>query len=446
MKSHKCQGPCFGNSTYRKRHSRREFLHVGLIGGLGLSLGSFLKSTAYAEAKKGVKLEPKALSVINIFLPGGMAAQETWDPKPYAPIEYRGPINSIPTKLAGVRFGEYMKHTAKIADKITVVRSMTHGEAAHERGTHNMFTGYRPSPAIQYPSIGSIISHEFGSRKNLPPYICIPNQPNTFAGPGYLSTQYGPFGLGADPAKDNFKVRDLSLPDGIEEDQFNRRKRLLDIVDDHFREQEKSDGLDSMDTFYQNAYSLISSEHARSAFDLSKETEKTKEQYGKTEAGMRMLLTRRLIEAGVRFVSMTTGGWDHHQNILNGIKKNVPPFDQAFAALINDLEQRGLLDTTLVLVTSEFGRTPKINKDAGRDHWPRVFSIAMAGGGISKGLIYGKSDATSSAPDEDPLTIENLATTIYHQLGIDAHKELIAPGGRPIEIVKGGEVVQELIS
>jgi uncharacterized protein (DUF1501 family) len=201
-----------------------------------------------------------------------------------------------------------------------------------------------------------------------------------------------------------------------------------------------------MDSFYQRAYGLISSKAARQAFDISAESDAVKEKFGKNEAGMRMLMCRRLVEAGVRFVSMTYGGWDHHSNIAGGFRGQMPPFDKAFAALITDLEERGLLDSTIVTVTSEFGRTPKINRDQGRDHWPKVFSIVLAGGGFKKGQIYGSSDATAAEPNQDPLTVEDMATTMYKQLGIVADKELMAPGDRPIEIVDGGKVVTELLA
>ena len=231
-------------------------------------------------------------------------------------------------------------------------------EAAHERGTHNMFTGYRPSPAIQYPSMGAVVAHELGSRKDLPPYVCVPNMPNEFAGSGYLSTAYGPFSLGGDPATQGFAVRDLNMRQGITPERFDRRRDLLSTVDAHFRSLEKSDALDAMDSFYQAAYALVSAPEAREAFNLAAEPEAIRAEYGKGEAGQRMLMSRRLVEAGVRFVSMTYGGWDMHAKIQDGIAKQLPPFDQAFAALIRDLDQRGLLDTTIVMVTSEFGRTP----------------------------------------------------------------------------------------
>jgi hypothetical protein len=348
--------------------------------------------------------------------------------------------------MEGVQFTELFPKMAQVADKITLIRSVTHGEAAHERGTHNMFTGYRPSPAIIYPSMGSVVAHELGSRKNLPPYVCIPRQPNPYAGSGYLSSSYAPFSLGADPASGNFQVRDLALPSGIDEKRFARRRSMLEAVNAHFREKESSDGLDAMDSFYHRAYAMISSQEAREAFRLDKEPAKLRDEYGRNAAGQRMLLARRLVASGVRFVSLTYGGWDHHNNILDGLRGQVPPFDQAFSALIRDLEKKGLLDSTLVMVSSEFGRTPKINGTAGRDHWPKVFSVVLAGGGIKKGFVYGTSDATAAEPDSDPMTVEDLATTVYHQIGIVADKELIAPGPRPIEIVDGGKVCKALIA
>ena len=425
--------------------SRREFLYVGLVGGLGLTLPDYFQLTAQADQKHYETKQAVAKSIIHIFLPGGISSQESFDPKLYAPAEYRGPFGVIGTKLPGVHLSDALPRTAQITDKITICRAVTHGEAAHERGTHNMFTGYRPSAAIKYPSFGSVVSHELGANGDLPPYVCIPSMPNEYAGTGYLSTRYGPFSLGSDPASKDFKVRDLSLPGDVSAQRFSRRRKMLDVVDDHFRSLEKSDALDTMDEFYQRAYTMISSQAAREAFDIGAEDDKLRDLYGRHAAGQRMLLARRLAEAGVRFISMTVGGWDQHADIST-MQGPLREFDQGFAALIGDLDSRGMLDSTLVMVSSEFGRTPKINRDGGRDHWPKVFSIILAGGGIKRGFVYGKADATSSAPDEDPLTVEDMATTIYNQLGIVADKELMAPGGRPIEIVKGGKVVDALLA
>ncbi len=436
---------CPGNPLERYG-SRREFFYVGLLGGLGMTLPGFLRQQAMGAQKFYETREGPAKGIIHIFLPGGMAHQESFDPKPYAPSEYRGPFGAIDTALPGVQFGEKIPRLAKLADRFTVIRSMSHGEAAHERGTHNMFTGYRPSPALEYPSIGSVISHELGSRNNLPPYVCVPNVPNEFANSGYLSSAFGPFALGSDPAQGNFQVRDLNLPGDVSEERFARRRSLLETVDSHFRELEKSDALDSMDAFYQHAYKLISSQQAREAFNLAAEPDKLKDRYGRTQAGQRMLLARRLIEGGVRFVSLTAGAWDHHDNLRNGIEKNLPDVDRAVAALITDLEERGILDETLVCLTTEFGRTPKLNPTGGRDHWPRVFSVMLAGGGVKRGHVHGSSDALGGEVDTDGVSVADLATTIYRQIGITADKELMAPGNRPIEIVDGGKVLESILA
>jgi uncharacterized protein (DUF1501 family) len=432
--------------SLRSTTSRRSFLSVGALTGLGLTLGDYFQKQAKAEQKHYDFIEAKAKSVIHIFLPGGISHQETFDPKPYAPIEYRGEMGSIPTKIPGEVFSETLPQTAQIADKITVIRSFSHGEAAHERGTHNMMTGSRPSPALVYPSMGSVVSHEYGPRENLPPYVCIPNAPNEYASTGYLSSSFGPFSLGADPAAAGFTVRDLNLPGGVDTARFDRRRSALDAVNDYFAKKEKSDTIGAMNTFYDRAYSLISSQKAREAFNIAAEPEAIRNEYGMNEAGQRMLMARRLVAAGVRFVTLTYGGWDMHNNITAGMRGSMPAFDQAYAALIRDLDRTGQLKDTLVLVSSEFGRTPKINATAGRDHWPKVFSVVLAGGGIKQGTIYGASNAVASEPEKDEMDPGDLATTIFHQLGIVADKELMAPGDRPIEIVDGGKVRKELLA
>jgi hypothetical protein len=442
----KCTGTWYDDPAHFRRPTRRSFLQVGLVGALGLTLGDYFRLQARAESTPNGSKEGPAQSVIHIFMPGGMAHQESWDPKPYAPIEYRGEMGYIPTRVEGVFLNECLKQTAQIADKITICRSMTHGEAAHERGTHNMFTGYRPSPALVFPSMGSVVSHEFGPRNNLPPYVCVPSQPTTYAGTGYLSSAFAPFSLGSDPANPGFTVQDLNLPSGIDDKRFTTRRSMLEAVNDHFAAKEKADGLEAMDTFYQRAYSLISSQKAREAFNINAEEPRLRDEYGRNAAGQRLLLARRLVSAGVRFVSLTYGGWDLHSGIKGGTVGQLPAFDQAFAALINDLERTGLLDSTLVMISSEFGRTPKINGTAGRDHWPKVFSVVLAGGGIKKGFVYGSSDATASEPENDPLTVEDLAATVYHQLGINHEKKLMAPGNRPIDIVREASVRKDLIA
>jgi hypothetical protein len=431
--------------------NRREFLTVGALSALGLSLADVLAAEASSKVKAGAAAEPKpaaakAKGIIHIYLPGGMAHQESFDPKPYAPLEYRGSFGTLSTKIPGVAFCDTLPRMAQVVDRVTVIRSMTHSEAAHERGTHNMFTGYRPSPAILYPSLGSVVSHELGPRENLPPYVCIPQEPAPYAGTGYLSSSFGPFSLGADPASRGFKVRDLSLPAGVDAERFARRQSMLDAVNEHFEAQEKSDHIAAMDTFYQRAYSLISSPKARQAFDIDAEPAALRDEYGRNAAGQRMLLARRLIEAGVRVVALSYGSWDFHVGIVPGTKQQMPPLDQALAALVRDLDRRGMLDSTLVMLSSEFGRTPKINTDAGRDHWPRVFSVMLAGGGIQRGLIYGSSTATAAEPESEAIGPADLFATVYHLLGIDYTKRLIAPGNRPIDIVREGKVRHDLLA
>jgi hypothetical protein len=431
---------CLGNPL-----GRRGFLTVGALGGLGLSMGDLFRLRAHADQKHYDFIEAKAESVIHVFLPGGIAHQETFDPKPYSPLEYRGELGTIKTKTGDV-FSETVPRLAALSDKLTVIRSVTHGEAAHERGTHNMFTGYKPSPALVFPSFGSVISHEYGPRNNLPPYVAVPSAANEYAGTGYLSSSYGPFALGADPANNGFRVQDLNLPSGVDMARFERRRSALDAVNAHFQSKQNADAINAMDTFYQRAYSLISSEKAREAFNIDAEDAALRDRYGRNTAGQRLLMARRLVEAGVRFVSVTYGGWDMHTQISAGMRRDMPALDQGLSTLIEDLESRGLLSKTLILVSSEFGRTPKINNEAGRDHWPKVFSVMMAGGGVKGGLVYGSSDATATEPEFDPVTPEDLATTMYHLLGIVADKELMAPGDRPIEICDGGNLIKGILA
>jgi hypothetical protein len=406
-----------------------------------------------AQAEQS-QMVAKAKSVIHIYLQGGFAHMDSFDPKPDAPAEYRGILSPIPTSIPGTYFSSHMPYSAKIADKITVVRSMTHTEVDHSRGEHSMFTGYRPSPALVYPSMGSVVADQLGVRQAMPAYVCVPNQGSQFLGSGYLSNSCGPFALGTDPARSNFTVRDLNLAKGVDEDRFQRRKDLKNLVDDHFRSQLQDDAVSTMDSLYQRAYDLLSSSEARGAFSLKGESDETKELYGmkphgpvlRPSAGARFLIARRLVEAGARFVTVTYGAWDTHAFHYRSIEPQLPDFDRSFAGLISDLDQRGILDSTLVMVTSEFGRTPKINAGGGRDHWPRVFSIVMAGGGVRRGYIHGASDALAAEPADAPLSVEDYVTTVYHLLGIDASASLMSPGDRPQPIVLNGTVARDLLA
>jgi hypothetical protein len=348
-------GTWHADPAHFRRPTRREILRVGWLGGLGLSLGSFLRLEAAARAASGGRaVEPKATSVVHIYLQGGFAHMDSFDPKPDAPAEYRGILDAIATRLPGVRFSSHMPKTAEVVDKLTIVRSMSHTEVDHSRGEHSMFTGYRPSPALVYPSLGSVTAHELGPRQDMPPYICVPNQGSPFLGSGYLSNACGPFALGADPARPGFAVRDLSLPKGVDSARFADRRQWKELIDDHFARLESDDALPTMDSFYQRAYGLLSSPQAREAFSLKGETDETKVLYGiigeglgiYRSAGARFLIARRLVEAGARFVTVTFGAWDTHAYHYRGIEPQMPDFDRAFAGLITDLERRGMLDST----------------------------------------------------------------------------------------------------
>lgn len=417
--------------------NRRDFLRVGAAA--GISLPTMLRSQDAVKAK--------ATSVIQIFLPGGIAHQDAWDYKPYGSPEYRGPFAGIKTKIDDVHFGELLQNTAKISDNLTVIRSMTHGEAAHERGVHNMLTGYRPSPALTYPAFGTVINHELGNRNNLPAYVLVPNQFAPENGTGYLSTRFGPFAVGANPEDPSFAVKDLNAPKGFSDQMLSRRRSLLSVVDDHFKTRESHvDAVKAMDSFYNDAYNMVSSTQAREAFELSKETDAMRDAYGRNAAGQRLLLARRLVEAGVRMVTVTYGSWDHHSNLKNAFETNMMNFDKAYAMLITDLKQRGLLSSTLVMITSEFGRTPKINGTNGRDHWPRVFSTVLAGGGTKAGYAYGTSDALAAEPETDPVSPGQLAATMYHLMGIDPRKKLMTPDLRPVEIVYVDDPIEKILA
>ncbi|MCC6697278.1 MAG: DUF1501 domain-containing protein [Candidatus Hydrogenedentes bacterium] len=430
---------------YHSFHSlkRREFLKVGVLSGLGLTLGDYFRLLDAGGQAPGP--DPKAQSVIFIYLAGGMSHVDTFDPKPYAPVEYRGELGVVDTNTGEV-FGGLLANMAKCADKLCVLRSVTHGEAAHERGTHNMLTGYRPSPAIVYPSIGSVVAHEFGPRNDLPPYIAVPSAGDPFMGTGYLSSAFGPFSVGGEPSDKSFQVRDLNLPEGVDPARMEARKTLLAAVDSHFRQMESGDALEAMDSYYQRAYAMISSQSAREAFNIAAEPDEMRDRYGRHAMGQRLLLSRRLVEAGARFVTVVDGGWDHHEKIKGAMEGRVPPLDQGVSTLIADLESRGLLQKTLVVLTTEFGRTVRINKDGGRDHWPKAFSVVLAGGGIKGGVIHGKTDAYGSEPTDSPVGPPDIAATIFSQLGIDPTRKLMSAGDRPIDIVRDGQIINNVVA
>jgi Protein of unknown function (DUF1501) len=421
--------------------SRRQLLRIGVGSCMSLTLGRFLSLQAAEGAPPPAA---KAKSVIHIFLPGALGQHESWDPKPEAATEYRGEFGAIGTKVPGMQLCELLKKTAGVADKLTLLRGVWHTESAHERGQMTMLTGWKPSPAVIYPSMGSIVAHELGARKNLPPYVTIPETPAQ-AGTGYLSPTFGAFSVGGDPSRPGFTVQDLALPAGVDQVRFDMRRSLKEVVDAQHAHLARSGAIEPMSKFYQNAYSMISSPEARRAFDLSAESPAIRETYGQNLAGQGLLMARRLVNAGVRFVTVSYGSWDHHQNLKQGVANQLPQFDQAYAALIADLAASGQLDDTLVIVSTDFGRTPKMNSAGGRDHWAKCFSVALAGGGVKRGLVHGVSDATGAEPTEGAVSAEDLSATIFHLMGIAPEKRLMAMGTRPIAI-NGGKVVPDILA
>lgn len=444
--------------------SRRKALEAGVLGALGLSLGDMFRleaadNRAFSQAA-GEKKTAKALSVIQLHLGGGLQQQESFDPKPEAPIEIRGSFGVTKTRSGDV-LSDNFPLTAKIADKLTVVRSLFGRIPDHGQATYHLFTGYPQTAVIDYPQMGSIVSHELGKRGDLPPYIAIPNKGAYSGGTGFLSSAYGPFELGADPGQSGYKVRDFALPPEVSPERFDRRLSARKIIERRLKDQQVDPNTrETMDDFYQQAHTLLTSRPAQTAFTLDGESEATFQLYGRDVVGLRgsdnhfhpkglaerLIVARRLVEAGVRFVTVTYGSWDCHVDVRSNTLDQMPALDHAIAGLVADLDQRGLLDTTIFWVTSEFGRTPKVNKDGGRDHHARCYSNLIAGGGFSRGQMFGASDATGAEPARDALPLEDLLCTIYHQLGIDANKELLAFGTRPIEIVKNAKVVNGLLA
>lgn len=426
---------------------RRDFIRVGVLSVLGLSLSRYYALADTTQRGTGSPNTATADSCVLIWMAGGPSHLDTWDPKPDAPLEVRGSFRAVGTRAPGMMLTEHLGQTAKVADKISVVRSVTSPTAAHDIGTHYMLTGFLPLPGFEVPSYGSVASKLLGPRSALPPYISVQQPVGPMEG-GFLGAALDPFCPGGNPASGGFRVQDLDPPNGMTMERLDRRRSLREVVDTAFRKQEQgSDAARAVDSFYQRAYTLLSSSKARSAFDLSKESDQVRNAYGRNTFGQSLLLSRRLVEAGVRFVTVTHGGWDNHYDIFNQLMHGpLPSFDQGFSTFIGDLAQRGLLNRTLVVVMGEFGRTPVVNRNAGRDHWPRVFSIALAGGGIRGGAVVGASDARATEPASDPVHPEDIAATIYHCLGIDYTQSISSPEGVRITLARGGTHIRKALA
>lgn len=430
--------------------TRRDSLKFGLGGLFGAGLVDLLR-LRHAAAAPG---PTRPTSCILIWLDGGPSHYETFDPKPEAPSEIRGEFEAIETKIPGVRFSRHMTRLASIADKLAVVRSIRHDQGNHGAGNHYMMTGAPPRIPVGcgafvsfHPSLGSATAHERGaSVGGLPSYFSIP-QMSRSGGPNFLGAQYAPFVVPDDPNREGFRVRDVAPPRGLEEPRADRRRDLRALVDrlPRIEGEAAADPVVALDQYYEQGYDLIRSAEAQAAFDIGREPAEVREAYGRTPLGQRALLARRLVEAGVPFVTLYDGGWDHHKSIFDSLADKLPKVEHAVAALIEDLERRGLLETTLVVMLGEFGRTPKINNDAGRDHWSNAMSVLFAGCGTPGGQVVGATDARGFAAVERVLSPENFASTVYAKLGIDPGKILYAPNGRPTHLVSDPTPIAELM-
>jgi hypothetical protein len=424
--------------------NRRHFLRVGSLAAFGLSLPDWLRAKAHASTPG------KDVSCILLWLQGGISHIDSFDPKPDAPVEIRGEFGVIDTNVGGIRLCDPLPMLAQHQDKYSILRSLNPRNGSHGTADAYMMTGHAFSQAITYPTYGSVIAKEKGDLNSMPPFVQVgTNVDQRFGGgiAGFLGDQYNPFILPGDASRPGFSVRDVTLPAGVDRDRFRRRMKVLETVDTWQARVESGPSiLGATETFYEKAYSLITAPQAKKAFDIGTEDPRLRDRYGWNSLGQGCLLARRLIEAGVRFVTVTDGGWDTHQNNFNSLKTRLlPRLDSALSGLLQDLSDRGMLDSTLVVTLSDFGRTPKINPSAGRDHWSTAGVALLAGGGIRPATAVGQTNALGEQPTESPDQTEDLAATLYHCLGIPLDTTHLTPDGRPIQVNYDGRVIRELV-
>jgi len=430
--------------------TRRDSVRLGTAAlfGLPFTASNLLRAADIGKPKKEI-------SLIFIFLHGGLSTIDTFDMKPDAPAEFRGEFGSIKTKNPELRVCEHLPLLAQETDKYSLIRSFRHHNSDHGAADHYMLTGHFPSagfnpslsPNNLRPAHGSVISKQLGPRGSVPPYVCLPKM-HPSCGAAYLGANHAPFVIDSDPSSPNFAVPDLAPPPAIAADRLDDRQKLLAQVDRYHKSAESraNKQVQAVETFRGKAFDLMTSPEAKRAFDISAEPEKLRDAYGRQTLGQSCLLARRLVEAGVRCVTIDHNNWDTHDGNFKTLKDSLlPQFDSGISTLFRDLSERGLLDTTLVVVTGEFGRTPRINKNAGRDHWGPSFTVMLGGGGLKNGVIVGASDARAEKPATDPYGPEDLAATIYTRMGIDPKDEFRTPDGRPLAIVNNGKAIKELV-
>jgi hypothetical protein len=441
--------------------SRRAFLKVGTLGAAGLTLADSLRARTLAASTPGRPLADR--SVILIWLDGGPPQHETYDPKPDAPAEIRGPLKAIPTAIPGACVSELLPNHARLLDRVSLIRSLHHDNGDHFAAAHWMLTGYLGSNSVnlapQYPSAGSIIARIKGAKKpGMPAYVGLPHTHSVGIAPGYhgsayLGSSYNPFNADGNPNAPGYHVPNLTLPIGVDARRMNERRGLLGALDQTRRAFDASGAAEGLDRFEQEAFSMVLGRAARDAFDLDKEDPRLRDRYTRHPWGQSAILARRLVEAGVRYVTLTFGGWDFHSSLEQGMHRVLPILDAVVGSLIEDLENRGLLESTAVIVMGEFGRTPRMNKKGvpgsdpvpGRDHWGNVMSVLVAGGGFARGQIVGASNSRGERPHIRPVRPQDLTATLYHRLGIDPETTFANRGGQPIKIGSNGQVISELV-
>ncbi len=434
-----CRGP-----------SRRSLLRAGMLTAFGLGLDDLFRLQSLGAGVGGIK-PTKVKHCILIWMAGGPSHIDTFDPKPDAPSDIKGEFKPIDTAVPGLKISEVFPKLAKMMDRVTLVRSVTSPEADHDRAAHHLLTGYRPNPSLVYPSFGSVVSKTLeNTRGALPPYVAMPDAP-IFASSGYLTPAFDPFAVGGDANTEGFRVQNLTPPDQVTLERLNRRRGMVKTLDGFAHDVASTTLVTSRDQFADRAYDLLTSSKAQAAFRIGDETPEMRQAYGRNSFGQSCLLARRLVQAGVSFVTINNRGpaqlqWDTHQQNFPAIKDTLaPPLDLGLSTLLDDLKRLGLLDETLVIAMGEFGRTPKINPMGGRDHHGRANSALLAGAGIPKGAVIGKTDSKGDSPIDRPVTPSDLAATLYTALGIDPNFQYETPDGRPVRLVDGGKPLPELL-
>lgn len=434
--------------------SRRDCLRLGLSGLIGGGLvGALRAQVACASSSPAASTEKQAKACILIWMDGGPSHYETFDPKPEAPSEIRGQWGTIPTRTPGIVFSEKMERLAAISDSLAIVRSIRHDQGNHGAGNHYMMTGAPPRIPVGcgafvsfHPSLGSVAAHQIGAPYGIPAYFSMPSMSRS-GGPNFLGAKYAPFVVSDNPSSKDFRVRDVTIPSSLTDDRFQSRQQIRQAVDQMVRLADPASGdpTHAVDEFYTQGMQLITSPQAQAAFDIHAEPDSVRDAYGRDPFGQRALLARRLVSAGVPFVTLYHGGWDHHENLFPRLADKLPPFEASLAALIEDLKRTGLLETTLVVALGEFGRTPKINSRGGRDHWSNAMSVLFAGGGTPGGQVVGATDRQGYAAVQRVLSPENFVSTIYRKLGIDPNQILHTPEGRPVHLVSDPTPIAELM-